>query len=513
MRTFKFGILAAVLMATGVARAAVPSEFTVQGVLRDGTGKLQTLPVNVSVTLYDSQSATTGMLAGPYVVNAVAVSNGLFTITIPEPTLAAKVAGAAAVWLEVSAGNDTFPRQKVSTNMFALQCASADDASKLGGVAAASYALKTDIAPDSAKLGGIVASGYLTTTVAASTYLPVAGTAADSSKLGGVAAAGYLTTAAAATTYQHVLLTPDCGVGKYIQSIATNGTVTCVNSPTGTVTSITAGTGLSGGAITGSGTIGLSTPVAVANGGTGLTSVAAGQFLRASGANTWAASGLQASDIPNLTSPWAIYYKGTPPNANTLTLGDPNVNFNPVSNGVSNGVIAFPGAFWRTGFIVYYPHQSTGNPLFQFAGATNSFNDFPVDVVSTGMITGSSDARLKTDIRPLTNALASLDELHGVSFRWESTGSESVGLIAQDVERAYPQLVIPDGRGFKAVAYGNLVAVVIEALKQSRAEESAELRAVRAENAALNTRLERLEGRLAQFDASTKERSSLALSH
>jgi hypothetical protein len=259
MRTLKLSIAITLLLGLAhSARATVPSEFTVQGVLRDNTGKLQTMPANVIVTLYDSQSATTGMLAGPYVVNAVPVSNGLFTVTIPEPTLATKIASALAVWIEVSAGNDTFPRQKVSTNMFALMCASADDSTKLGGVDASSYARKTDTAPDSAKLGGVAASGYLTVT----------GTAADASKLGGVAASGYLTTATAAATYQHVLLTPSCGVGKYIQAIATDGTVTCGTANAGTVTSVSvsAPLAINNGATTPAISLGV---VPIANGGTG----------------------------------------------------------------------------------------------------------------------------------------------------------------------------------------------------------------------------------------------------
>jgi hypothetical protein len=118
-------MVAAVLLASATARAAVPSEFSVQGVLRDNAGKLQTMPVNVTVTLYNMVTAGT-KLAGPYVVNNVPVSNGLFTLTIPDPSLRAQLSPAAEIWVELSAGNDTFPRQRVSTEIYALMCSAAE---------------------------------------------------------------------------------------------------------------------------------------------------------------------------------------------------------------------------------------------------------------------------------------------------------------------------------------------------------------------------------------------------
>jgi hypothetical protein len=113
------------LLASTPAQAAVPREFTVQGVLRDSTGKLQSLPVNVTVNLFPMQTGGTA-LAGPYVANNVPVSNGLFTVTIPDPALESKITAATEVWIEVAVGNDTFPRQKVTTQVYALMCGSAE---------------------------------------------------------------------------------------------------------------------------------------------------------------------------------------------------------------------------------------------------------------------------------------------------------------------------------------------------------------------------------------------------
>lgn len=79
----------------------------------------------------------------------------------------------------------------------------------------------------------------------------------------------------------------------------------------------------------------------------------------------------------------------------------------------------------------------------------------------------SSDKSLKTNIVPLTNSLELVKQLEGVSFNWKENGEEEIGLIAQDVEKVFPELVSGE-EGNKAVEYGNLVAVLIEAVKEQQ---------------------------------------------
>lgn len=80
----------------------------------------------------------------------------------------------------------------------------------------------------------------------------------------------------------------------------------------------------------------------------------------------------------------------------------------------------------------------------------------------------SSDKNLKQNIEKLDpqTSLAKVLSLQGVSFDWKKDGTHSVGLIAQDVEKVYPELVHTDASsGLKSVEYGNLVAPLIEAVK------------------------------------------------
>jgi hypothetical protein len=89
-------------------------------------------------------------------------------------------------------------------------------------------------------------------------------------------------------------------------------------------------------------------------------------------------------------------------------------------------------------------------------------------MVVTGNVTASSDVALKDDIRPLMGALEMVLNLRGVRYERKSTGRTEIGLVAQEVEGVVPEVVF-DG-DTKSVAYGNIVAVLIEAIKELAAE-------------------------------------------
>jgi hypothetical protein len=108
-------------------------------------------------------------------------------------------------------------------------------------------------------------------------------------------------------------------------------------------------------------------------------------------------------------------------------------------------------------------------------------------VCDGGGCASASDARLKENIEPLGESLDKLLKLHGVSYTFKDParfrGGRQLGLIAQEVESVYPEVVETDSQsGMKSVAYDHLVAAVIEAM-----------RGLQAENAALKQRIENLE--------------------
>lgn len=90
----------------------------------------------------------------------------------------------------------------------------------------------------------------------------------------------------------------------------------------------------------------------------------------------------------------------------------------------------------------------------------------------------SSDLRLKENIEQLTDVTDKLENIEGVKFDWKVnefpnrnfSKSRQIGLIAQDVEKEFPELVNTDKDGFKSVAYDKFTAVLLEAIKEQKKE-------------------------------------------
>ena len=102
------------------------------------------------------------------------------------------------------------------------------------------------------------------------------------------------------------------------------------------------------------------------------------------------------------------------------------------------------------------------------------------DVIAYSTTT-ASDAKLKTNIKTVENALDKVCQLDGVTFDWIRDGKESAGVIAQTVETVLPRAVkeVEDLNGddtHKVVDYNQLSALFIEAIKELK-EENKLLRA------------------------------------
>lgn len=82
----------------------------------------------------------------------------------------------------------------------------------------------------------------------------------------------------------------------------------------------------------------------------------------------------------------------------------------------------------------------------------------------------SSDRRLKKNIKPIENALEKVKALAGVFFDWKKDDETNLGFIAQDVEEVLPELVNTNENGMKSVRYGNITAVLVEAMKEQQSQ-------------------------------------------
>ena len=91
------------------------------------------------------------------------------------------------------------------------------------------------------------------------------------------------------------------------------------------------------------------------------------------------------------------------------------------------------------------------------------------DITAEGNINAKSDERLKENIEEIPDALAKLFSIRGVTFdRIDQPGLRQVGVIAQEVEEVLPEVVEDGPDGFKSVAYGNMVGLLIEAIKDQQ---------------------------------------------
>jgi hypothetical protein len=129
-----------------------------------------------------------------------------------------------------------------------------------------------------------------------------------------------------------------------------------------------------------------------------------------------------------------------------------------------------------TGALGYTPANRAGD---SFSGSISVSGT----ITATGDITAYSDASLKTDVATIKGALALVERMRGVTYARIDTGVRGIGVIAQELKGLLPEAVAENPDGMLSVAYGNLVGVLVEALKEiaartdDQARDIAELKA------------------------------------
>lgn len=98
--------------------------------------------------------------------------------------------------------------------------------------------------------------------------------------------------------------------------------------------------------------------------------------------------------------------------------------------------------------------------------------------ITANSVAGTSDARYKTNVMPVTNALEKVKALQGVYFNWnqkdfpqkEFGSQKELGFIAQEVEKVVPEVVTREknNQEYRAVKYDKIVALLVEAIKEQQ---------------------------------------------
>lgn len=87
-------------------------------------------------------------------------------------------------------------------------------------------------------------------------------------------------------------------------------------------------------------------------------------------------------------------------------------------------------------------------------------------IYATDNITAYSDIRFKQNIKPIDNALDKVLSLTGYTF--DMNGKRNTGVIAQELREVLPEAVVEDNEGYLSVAYGNIVGLLINAIKEQQ---------------------------------------------
>jgi hypothetical protein len=144
--------------------------------------------------------------------------------------------------------------------------------------------------------------------------------------------------------------------------------------------------------------------------------------------------------------------------------------------GTTGGAANFGGVFSNTDGGVTISFKAAGSNAGDrlFSGTKNAteilYCDEDGNFVAAGNVTAYSDQRLKSDIQTISGALELVSRMRGVSFMKD--GAKGVGVIAQEMKEVLPE-VVRDEDEYMSVAYGNIVGVLIEAVKELAVEVDA----------------------------------------
>ena len=147
--------------------------------------------------------------------------------------------------------------------------------------------------------------------------------------------------------------------------------------------------------------------------------------------------------------------------ASSLTAGNVTINYNNNSN--SNYQV-----LWGSGNGVFGTAEIYVNPYYDSLNIGGNF-------YAGGNVTAYSDARLKDNIELIPHAIEKVQAIRGVTFtrndaKEEDRNKRHTGIIAQELLEVLPEAVSLDHKGIYSVAYGNIVGLLIEAIKEQQTQ-------------------------------------------
>jgi len=193
-----------------------------------------------------------------------------------------------------------------------------------------------------------------------------------------------------------------------------------------------------------------------------------------SGVLSWSTAGISVTDN---TSDSATHYV-TITTASSGTITSARVSTTKLSFQPSTGLLSVAAISGYASAVTLTADNSTNAtryPLFSDALTGNvsprtddgyTYNPSTGELTAV-ILTASSDISTKENIETISDALDKVKELRGVSYVRKENKIAEIGVLAQEVEQVIPSIV-RGTEGNKSVAYGNLVALLIEAIKEQQ---------------------------------------------
>jgi hypothetical protein len=190
--------------------------------------------------------------------------------------------------------------------------------------------------------------------------------------------------------------------------------------------------------------------------------------------------------------------------ANTLSVLFNTPNYN-------TGTLSIWGGLTVNSNAIYVAVNGTNVGI----GNTNPNPAYALDVhgfvnASSGYLQ-NSDARFKTNVATVKDALGKIMALRGVGYDWRQqdfpemnfSGSRQLGFIAQELAQVLPEAVARDAQGNYSVAYSEVIPVLVEALKEEKQDADAARHDDDAKISALKTQLDELQKAVARLSNGT----------
>ena len=193
----------------------------------------------------------------------------------------------------------------------------------------------------------------------------------------------------------------------------------------------------------------------------GNSTTASGYYSTAMGRNTTASgtysTAMGVSTTASGYSSTAMGYYSTASDYASIVIGQYN----------SSGSTATSATSFSTTAPAFVIGNGTfGNPSDAFKVMFNGDATVSNDLTVNGNVTVSSDARLKANIVSLGATLSKLLNIDGKTYTVKKNGAQKIGVLAQDIQEVFPELVSEDNEGILSVNYQGLIPVLINALKE-----------------------------------------------